>query len=239
MRVGLALGLIVGSALGARSVSAADMPGLPPPVPVEPVAPVSWLAAGWYLRGDIGYRFPTVGSVEPVAPLPNATGDEFSGGVTLSAGAGIKTEWLRTDFTLDYLAPTTYTGTVVAAGDTTAKVSGFTALFNGYFDLGTWYRLTPYIGAGAGAGYISLTDYQGPPPLGANGDNSEWKFVWAGMAGVGWAVSPNMIVDVGYRYLNLGNLRTASNAAGAMTFTDVAGHEVRIGLRWSLNDFRP
>jgi opacity protein-like surface antigen len=57
------------------------------------------------------------------------------------------------------------------------------------------------------------------------------------MAGVAFPVSHNMIVDVGYRYLNIGNVKTDSDAFGAMTFKNVAAHEVRVGLRWSFDDF--
>jgi len=236
-RVGSTLWLALGAVLFAHAASAADMPRLPPPavIPIEPIAPLSWLAGGWYLRGDIGYRMPTVDSAEITGPFPDPSGNKFGKGLTLSAGAGIKTSWMRTDFTLDYISPTKYTGSVLAANDTTANVSALTGLFNGYFDLGTWYRLTPYVGGGAGVGYVGLTDLKGPAP---GADNSQWKFVWAGMAGVGLAISPNVIVDVGYRYLNLGDLHTVNNGAGSMTLNNVAGHEVRVGLRWSFNDLR-
>jgi opacity protein-like surface antigen len=236
-RVGSTLWLALGVALYAQVASAADVPRLPPPaaIPIEPVAPVSWLVGGWYLRGDIGYRMPTVDSAEATGPFPDPSGSKFGKGLTISAGAGIKTSWLRTDFTVDYVSATKYSGSVLAANDTTARVAATAALVNGYFDLGTWYRLTPYVGAGAGAGYVSLTDLTGPVP---GGDNSQWKFVWAGMAGVGWAISPNTMIDVGYRYLNLGDLHTANNGAGGMTLNNVAGHEVRVGLRWSFNDLR-
>lgn len=239
-RAAAALALL-GTLACSHAARAADMPSLPPPsIPIQPVAPVSWLsAAGWYLRGDIGYRIATVDEVVTTAPFPMPTSNEFENGLTASVGAGIKTSWLRTDLTLDYLSPTEYKGSYAAPGDTTAKIQAFTALFNGYFDLGTWYRLTPYIGGGAGVGYVSLTDFQSTnaPPF-ANGDSDQWKFAWAGMAGVGWAVAPNLTLDVGYRYLSLGNVRTGSDAAGSMTFKNVAGHEIRVGLRWSFDDLR-
>jgi opacity protein-like surface antigen len=47
-----------------------------------------------------------------------------------------------------------------------------------------------------------------------------------------------MMVDVGYRYLNIGNVKTASDAFGDMTFKNVGAHEVRVGLRWSFDDLR-
>ena len=70
----------------------------------------------------------------------------------------------------------------------------------------------------------------------ADGSNSQWNFAWAVMAGVGYAVSPNMMMDVGYRYMSFGDVTTA-DAPGAAVLKDIAAHEVRIGVRWSFDDF--
>jgi opacity protein-like surface antigen len=56
------------------------------------------------------------------------------------------------------------------------------------------------------------------------------------MAGVGFAISSNILVDVGYRYVNFGDVKTATDATGTMTFKNVAAHEVRVGFRWSFDD---
>jgi opacity protein-like surface antigen len=41
-------------------------------------------------------------------------------------------------------------------------------------------------------------------------------------------------MDFGYRYLNVG--KAESGGATPVTFDHVAGHEVRVGLRWSFED---
>jgi opacity protein-like surface antigen len=124
-------------------------------------------------------------------------------------------------------------------GGTSAKVSASTILFNGYLDLGTWYRATPYIGAGAGTARVSISDYSSAamPPFSGDGSRSKWNFAWAAMAGVAYAISSNMMVDVGYRYLNIGDATTGSDAFGSTTLKNIAAHEVRVGLRWSFDDF--
>jgi hypothetical protein len=50
--------------------------------------------------------------------------------------------------------------------------------FKGYLDLGTWYGLTPYIGAGAGASRIKVSDYTSTlaPPFTPGLTNTQWKF---------------------------------------------------------------
>jgi opacity protein-like surface antigen len=212
---------------------AADMPGLPPPLPSPlPIPPPVWSDFGWYVRGDIGWRWGAIGNVD-VPGAADPTDNKLDNGMTGGAGVGLRTSFARTDFTIDYAMPVSYTGTVAVPDDTHAKISSLNLLFNGYLDLGTWYRLTPYIGAGAGAALVKVTDVQSTAPA---ADHSEWRFAWAGMAGVAWAVAPNLQIDLGYRYLNVGKVQ--SGGPGTVTFNYVAGHEVRLGLRWNFDDLR-
>lgn len=220
---------------------AADMPGsYPPPLPERTPVIVESSGYGWYLRGDLGYRMGTIERAEAATGFPSPTDNNLGGAVTGSIGAGAKSRWLRTDLTLDYTAPQEYRGTIAVPDDTTAKFRTIAALFNGYIDLGTWSAVTPYIGAGAGAAYVRTYDYASTlaPPLTPTEAHTQWNFAWALMAGVGWQVSHNLMIDFGYRYINFGDVRTESDAFGAMTFKNVGGHEVRAGLRWSFDDIR-
>ena len=133
-----------------------------------------------------------------------------------------------------------YRGSIAAPDDTTAKIQATTALLNGYLDLGTWYRITPYIGGGVGVSDTRVSDYSSTaaPPFSGDISRNQWRFAWAGLAGFAFPVAPNLMIDVGYRYLNPGNPTTGSDAFGAMTFKNVAAHEVRVGLRWSVDDLR-
>lgn len=219
---------------------AADVPrGYPPerPLPILERPRVS-LFEGWYLRGDLGYAWGQIGSAQSpsafASPSTNSLGNGFTGGV----GAGFKSQWLRTDVTFDYLVPLKYQGTIATAGDVSAKISALSFLVNGYFDLGTWYRATPYIGAGIGAARMRVSEYQSTvaPPFASGTSGDQWNFAWALNAGVGYAISSNMMVDLGYRYINFGDTKSGADASGSMTFKNVAAHEVRVGLRWSFDD---
>jgi opacity protein-like surface antigen len=221
---------------------AADMPNTlaPAPLPLveRPRSQFTDIYSGWYLRGDIGYEWGQIGGANSALGFPNPTSNTLGNGMTGGLGVGIKTQWVRTDVTVDYYAPMSYQGSVATSGDTTAKVSGLSALFNGYLDLGTWYRTVPYIGAGAGAARMRVSDYQSTvaPPFTAGLSNDQWQFAWAAMAGVAINVAPNAQIDIGYRYINFGNLKSASDTNGAMTLKNVYAHEVRVGLRWSFDD---
>jgi opacity protein-like surface antigen len=233
--------VVAGAALAMSGAlaRAADMPGYPPPPEPEYVPVLVDLSTGWYLRSDIGAHWGMLTGTESAAPFPNPTDGSLGQGMTNTFGVGIKSNWLRTDVTIDYAAPVKYQGTVAAAGDTTAKIEATTALINGYIDLGTWERISPYIGAGAGVAYARVSDFASaavPPFYG--GSKNQWNFAYAGMAGIAFAVTPRFMIDVGYRYLNIGDVKTGSDVFGAMTFKNVAAHEVRVGLRWSFDEPR-
>ena len=241
------MGLVRMSAIGMASLAvgltgaqAADMPGsrpvdLPPPAYVRPVAP---LLSAWYLRGDLGYRWGHLSGSDPAPTYPAPGSEKLGGSFAGGVGLGVKTGWLRTDGTIDFGSPMKYEATTATPNDTTAKVSAITALFNGYLDLGTWYSATPYIGGGLGATRLRVSDYQSTvaPPFSGDGAHSQWNFAWAAMAGVAYRIAPNMQLDVGYRYLTLGDVSTASDAAGQMTLKNIVNHEVRVGLRWNFDD---
>ena len=75
------------------------------------------------------------------------------------------------------------------------------------------------------------------PPFSGDTSRAKWNFAWAAMAGVVYAMSPNTMIDLGYRYINFGDVATGSDSFGSMTLKQVAAHEVRVGLRWSFDDF--
>ena len=239
MRSGAAA--VAALALSSACALAADMPGgVALPLPVQQVPQRVEIFSGWYLRGDLGGAWGIIDGANSVAPFADPTDSKLNSGFTAGGGFGVKTQWLRTDVTIDYLSELKYQGTVTTPGDTSAKIQTTTALLNGYLDLGTWYRITPYIGAGIGAAYTNVTSYVsgGSPPFSGDVNNKQWGFAWAATAGAAYPISANLMLDVAYRYLNIGDVKTGSDAFGAMTFKNVAAHEVRVGLRWSFDDVR-
>src|SRR5579884_2778766 len=103
-----------------------------------------------------------------------------------------------------------------------SSVQRWDLLGNLYADLGTWYGFTPYIGGGAG---LSLTHMSSavnwymsnglPYQVTTDGFYYNWdrsasitryQFAWALMAGASYAITPQLLLDVGYRYVNLGRL---------------------------------
>lgn len=219
-------------------VTAAHAADLPPPLPPAPQlvrAPIEEVASGWYLRGDVGYRFNQIGAVTTITP-PNPTGNTLNDPVFLGLGAGYKSAWLRTDLTLDYAFKSNFRGNTPGfTPDYTMKVEVFTALANAYLDLGSWYGFTPYVGAGVGGAYVMTSNFASASLPATSTDGNRWNLAWAGMAGISYCFTPNLLFDIGYRYLDVGRVTSGVDSLGnQLSIKDLSSHEVRAGLRWQL-----
>src|SRR3984885_7141505 len=155
---------------------AADMPSIMPPPPQPYYAPPpAQDFGGWYLRGDIGMTN-TSGKLHSNLDdtLPAGTnfqqfGQGFTGGVSYGVGVGYQfNNWFRADVTGEYRSRVSFSGTdfvTFPGGSAGSDVyqGGYTSwvgLVNAYADLGTWWCLTPFIGAGIGAAHIQTTGLQ-------------------------------------------------------------------------------
>lgn len=117
----------------------------------------------------------------------------------------------------------------------------YTLMLNAYKDLGNWGGFVPYVGAGIGAAYHQLDDvyFTGNTALTnrIHGDN-DLAFAWSLMAGVGYQISDRAVIDVGYRYIDMGSISSQrSDSAGFVNprvhVNDITAHEVKVGLRYS------
>jgi opacity protein-like surface antigen len=172
-------------------------------------------------------------------------------------GIGLKTGFLRVDTTVDYHSQAAYKDatpcwTAGCGANTvanTARVDSLSLMLNGYLDLGTWYSLTPYIGAGAGLGMITLRDFNAMSFTGAGvqtitnmGSQSRQNIAFSLMAGTAYSINKNLAIDIGYRYLNLGQGWTkatvqagAASPAEQWTTGRITAHELRAGIRYTLD----
>jgi len=117
----------------------------------------------------------------------------------------------------------------------------YTAMLNVYKDLGSYGRFTPYVGAGVGAAYHEMSEvYFTGNPLLVNRirGNSDLSLAWSLMAGFGYRISERAILDVGYRFIDLGTIESdRADSAGfvnpAVHVDDLYAHEIKVGLRYS------
>jgi opacity protein-like surface antigen len=121
------------------------------------------------------------------------------------------------------------------------SVTSYTLMLNVYKDLGTWGKVTPYVGAGIGIAYNIVEDvyFTGNPnlPNRIHGDR-DIAFAWSLMTGVGIQVTERAVLDVGYRYMDFGKATSerhdnAFSVNPRVRIDDIAAHEFKVGLRYS------
>jgi len=242
---------------------AADM-ALPPPqipVPVE--------VGGWYLRGDVGVGMQSFAAFDHgqqnasfVWPASwTIVQQDIQDAAIAGFGIGYEVNnWLRLDVTGEYRTKAGYKATgsyteFCAGGGTcfdvnTGNYSAAVFMANAYIDLGTWWCLTPYIGAGVGGAYNMISGVQdnginssGTAGFGyASGTSSSLDLAWNVQAGLTYNVTNTFKVDFSYRFLSLGSPQTgvvacqntASCPGAFYTLRDMTSQDFRIGLRWML-----
>jgi opacity protein-like surface antigen len=239
---------------------AADMAIMPPPMYAPP--PVEDFG-GWYLRGDIGFsnqRVKRLDNVRDATTTSSVQNLGFNTAGIFGLGVGYKVNnWFRADVTGEYRGNSQFFGTDAITfpggfGTNTyhATKSEWVVLANAYVDLGTWWCITPFIGAGIGGARVSIANFTdqgitnnggGALPGLAFGDNvSKWNLAWALHAGVAYKVTPNFTVELAYRYLDMGDgltgdLRTfdgTNNIVNPTTFKNITSHDLKLGVRWDL-----
>ncbi|MEP9349406.1 outer membrane beta-barrel protein [Xanthobacter sp. KR7-225] len=180
--------------------------------------------SGWYLRGDVGYVAPRSGAVTSAAAPLNPSPD-YGAGWSFGGGFGYSFSGpFRVEGTIDYFS---LGSTATVAGDVGAGATvGLASL---YWDVGTFAGFTPYLGGGIGYGVVSLD-----APAGYAHGN-DWGFAYSVSAGVSYAFSSVLSMDLGYRYVNLGSVGAPMPAGSIPLEVDgLSAHQVRLGLRYSM-----
>jgi opacity protein-like surface antigen len=220
------------------AANAADLPASPPLLQSAPLL-VDEFSSGWYLRGDVGYRFNNdFDGVSNLGAPPGVRDSELDTSWLVGAGVGYKWEWFRTDLTVDYGTKAKFTGgNRFGPNDYTGKIDSFSALVNIYGDLGTWWGLTPYVGGGIGIARPNTGDFTVASAGNLDIDTAaSWNFAWALMAGVSYRLMGNYHIDVGYRHINMGDVTTGRDSAGnQLAFQKLSADEVRFGFRYVLD----
>lgn len=240
-------------------VYAADMP--------EAIMEVAQPAyGGWYLRGHLGMsnqRLDKLQSVlfEDSGILEHGWLDKggFASAPIMGVGIGYRfNDYLRGDIGVEYRGKSDFNAldrVTWAPGDPddtytndySAKKSEWLLLANAYADLGTFYGVTPYLGAGIGASRNTISNFRDVNEFYGGGgyanSTSKWNFAWALHAGVGIQATERMTVDLGYSYVNLGDANTGTiynfdpslGSSAGITFKDITSHDLKLGVRYSLN----
>ncbi len=242
---------------------AADLAIAPPPAIYAPPPAADF--GGWYLRGDIGMtnqRMKSLDNPDPNAALFTSVGMGFDSATLFDVGVGYQfNNWFRADITGQWRGRANFHGSQFTdAFVGSALVNNYSAskseavfMANAYVDLGTWWCVTPFIGAGIGTSYNRISGFRDdgtgstfgvvrPPSVTYAADNGKWNFAWAVHTGLAYRVTPNVTLELGYSYISLGDATTGvnSNFAGTptpqfpWTMKDITSHDLTLGVRWNL-----
>jgi opacity protein-like surface antigen len=161
------------------------------------------------------------------------------------------TENLRADIGIDYLTTSTVSGynALALPSNGSAKLDSFVAMLNGYVDFpelagGIAGPFIPYVTAGLGIAHNDLGSITGATPGGpfSLSGSGRTNFAYAIGAGLSYPLTPLLIADVQYRYLDLGSLSTGTSLATggapqqvtAWHTGSLAVHAITIGIRFGL-----
>lgn len=111
------------------------------------------------------------------------------------------------------------------------KISMYSAMLNAYYDIDTGTAFTPYLGAGIGVAKLKAK-------WSGNGDNfskSSMNISWQIGAGVSYAMTDNVSIDTGYRYVDNGKIskKIASEREFTLLRANSKSHEIYLGARYS------
>jgi len=230
-RLSLMTGCAFAAMMAAGQAVGADLPPPPamaPPPPPEVVDTGSCL----YGRADGGYAIHNRPKVfkNSGGGYNEAIGEEFDDSYTIDVGVGCNfNNYLRGDITVGYRGATEATDDF---GSLSAEVSSYTAMVNGYFDIGHFGGVTPYVGVGIGIAHNKLKNVD--LPAGQQG-GSDTRFAWALHAGASVQLTERMALDASYRYIDLGKVQ-GDSAVDPVNVEDITSHDVRIGLRINFDD---
>jgi opacity protein-like surface antigen len=259
----------VASLAATASAYAADLPmPLPPPPPVYQPAPA--LGGNWYLRGDVGVGIADLRTqqssfsplnVPPAAQFENSSLDDAA---FVDGGVGYRfNQYFRVDVTGEYRAAAQYSAIETynqgafftpPTGQRNAdayhgNVRVVDGLVNGYVDLGTYYGITPFGGVGVGVANIQagpVIDNGEGGGLGYSSSASTTNFAYAFMAGLDFQVTRNLVMELGYRYLNAGSFSSGaivcqneSPCPNEVQHHKLAYNDIRLGFRYILPDIGP
>jgi len=261
---GIGAGLVAGFAGPSLAADITDEPLVirdPAPVVYEEQGSYS----GWYIRGDVDYHWSKFRGADYITYGANpGTGSfdhhKLKGAMSAGIGAGYQFDnRFRTDLTLDWLAKSKFRGGTSgwcgASQCTSVDTTSYSALLllaNAYVDLGTWHRITPYVGGGIGGAHVkwdkldnTICDDPNNPGCSTttHGGKKGWRFAYSLAAGASYCLTKNLDLDVGYRFTRIegGKMFGYAGPAGGIGAgpghdKGLNNHEVRGGLRYTFGE---
>jgi opacity protein-like surface antigen len=219
-----------------------------------------------YLRADVGYAWARDAKIRDNVSFVGGflicgngpcdtpgTLNDIGDSYVLGAGVGYRVSPnIRTELALAYRGGFELDEPDAGAPPTTfrGRIRSLSAMLQGYYDFDVGGPLKPYVGAGVGVARNKVKTISATNPASATlpalfsnfqlAGDSDTSFAWFLGAGVGYAVSSGLTLELGYRYVDLGDLKipaqTVSFNPGPVSYDGAKGqlktHEVTLGFRF-------
>jgi opacity protein-like surface antigen len=259
--------------------TAAFAADFPPALPTAQPVIQSASESGWYLRGDVGVGVQRFEAFDHFQTNPNfvwpaswsIVQKQTDDSAFVDFGVGYQVNnWLRFDATGEHRASAKFKvigsyrefcvgGTATCFDQYDGSHSAEVFMLNAYLDLGTWWCLTPFVGAGVGGAWNSVATVSdvgfiadGTTGFGfSQSDASNWNLAWSAQAGLAYNVSSNLKLELAVRYLNLGSVKTpivncssagcqgGNGPAAYYTLTNFDSLDLKLGMRWMFQPEAP
>jgi opacity protein-like surface antigen len=210
---------------------------------------------GIYVKGYIGQANTNVGGMDnefyEIRGI-SSRDHEIKSSVLYGLGVGWQARhWLRFDLTGEYRGDALFLGSDISTfpgtNEYTADIKTWLGLANAYIDMGNWCGFTPYIGAGIGFASISVDGLRDDgltgvgPSIAYGADKTSTNFAYAFYAGASMDVTSQVVLDLSYRWANLGNAASGAvltfdggDGYSGQRLKDITSNDVMLGVRYKL-----
>jgi outer membrane protein OmpA-like peptidoglycan-associated protein len=173
---------------------------------------------GWYGRVEAGYGFDGNVDIDGLGEAEFDDGWLADGAIGYAFGRDANTGF-RLEGELSYRDND--------LADVDANATALAGMLNGYIDFNRQGTIQPYLGLGIGYANVELD--------GGGSSIEDSGLAYQGMAGLGFALSPRLTLDVGYKYFTVKDLDFptiifADTSVGGSF--DYEQHAATVGLRW-------
>lgn len=182
-------------------------------------------AEGLYVSGNLAFAMASDSDLTD-STVPGVTvNTEFDTGLALGAALGYDFNRFRVEGEISYQKTDIDKVTMGISADASGDISSLAFLINGYFDFVNDSAFTPYISAGLGYAQIDLNDFNVAGSGEPDYSQDDTVFAYQIGAGIGYAVSEKLTIDLKYRYF------ATEDPEFDTTEAEAASHNIIAGVR--------
>ena len=193
-------------------------------------------AAGMYITPKFLDSLQNTGSVGGSDGLSSQTWNSVGGAIAVGlnlreltdVGAPIRVEF---EYATRGTLKSEWNGSLGGRQGVKAAWQVQTFMVNGFWDIDTGSPFTPYIGAGLGTSNIYESMTSGAANARHHTEDHNWGFAWNVGAGVAYAFTESVALDVGYRFAGFGESTLKHSGGNVSNY--MTANEFTAGVRFS------